>query len=906
MSSSKLDPRTDAARRSTEVDDPIDSIVAQCLESTGGELEAALDSACSAHPAHASEIRRRITALRDMGFLDARVAVNPGKTVSEQAGGPGDDPRNEPFPERLGDFRLVRRLGGGGMGVVFLARQESLGRDVALKIIRLEHLFFPRARERFRRETEAVARLQHPGIVPIFTVGEEHAIPFFAMELVAGCTLAEVIRDLQGRAPESLQAGDMLAAMQRCAPPAPEPASSVPPALFEGSWVHACLRAAIQTAEALQHAHGRGVLHRDIKPSNIAVTFDGRAMLLDFGLASLEEEARVTAQGSAIGSLLYMSPEQIRGETASIGATSDVYSLGVTLYELLTLQAPFSESNPIDTRRAIVEGRADSIRARNRAVPKDLETVCFKALEREQARRYASAEAFARDLRNVLELRPIEARPPGAWLRAQRLVQRKPAASAAVALGLLLVVGAPSALLVQQKVHNHSLQIERDIAVAAKKDADTQRTAAVTAEHETSLQRDRAKLEARESDEVAQFMVDLFGAADPARSLGRERTARELLDLGLERVRRELGDQPELQARLLQRMADTYAGLGSYQRALELTEEALAMRRKSSGGESLAVAQSLHSLALVQRALGDGHAVENGSKALEMRATLGAEPDAQLAQYMVALGNALSGARRFAEAADVFARALALQERLPGDQRVLRELILTDEASALLDAQQFDRAAETARAAIAVQRELHDGPHPAQVANFNTLALALKSQKRFDDAARVYDDLLELGAALWSDNNDHYAVLVMNKASLLDERGDSAGSRELYEQALDIYDRTVAPNFPQRVACLTNLAGVCLRSGDFARARDLYAEALPLVRAQHGDAGARTAQVLNRLGLAHEGLKDFEAAEKCLREALEAAQHAEHPDPADIAAEQTALARVSAERDASREKSTQR
>ena len=181
------------------------------------------------------------------------------------------------FPERLGEFRLVRRLGGGGMGVVYEAVQESLGRTVALKLIRPEHLYFARSRERFRRETDAVARLAHPGIVSIYTVGEAQGTPYFAMEMIHGATLAQVLDQVAGLAPESLLGEDLRAAVVAMAPDEAGSPTEAASELFSGTWAQVCTRVILRMAEALAHAHGRGVLHRDIKPSNVLVDRDGRA-----------------------------------------------------------------------------------------------------------------------------------------------------------------------------------------------------------------------------------------------------------------------------------------------------------------------------------------------------------------------------------------------------------------------------------------------------------------------------------------------------------------------------------------------------------------------------------------------------------------------------------------------------
>ncbi|MFO0980239.1 MAG: protein kinase [Planctomycetota bacterium] len=395
----------------------IEPLIAECLAQVDQDGEQAIARICAQHPEHAQALRRHLHALREVGLLSP---------VPEDAS----------FPEELGDFRLIRRLGGGGMGVVFLAQQRSLNRQVALKLIRSDYLFFADARGRFRREVEAVSRLKHPGVVPIYTVGEESGIPYFAMEHIEGCTLSAVLEQLRGRAPGTLRGADFRAAVVQhveAADRADQEAET-----FAGTWEQVCLRVVRQVANALDHAHAHGVLHRDVKPSNIIVTADGRALLLDFGLAQAAGTATLTQTGSQLGSLPYMAPERIASGEGHFDPRADVYSLGVTLYELLTLRSPYFSASSEVTRQRILTGHPEAIRSVNAPVSWEAETVCLAAMERDPARRYASAASFARDLDNVLAHRPIEATRPPPVLRVRRWMSRHPVATVALLLGSLL------------------------------------------------------------------------------------------------------------------------------------------------------------------------------------------------------------------------------------------------------------------------------------------------------------------------------------------------------------------------------------------------------------------------------------------------------------------------------------
>ncbi|MBL8862614.1 MAG: SUMF1/EgtB/PvdO family nonheme iron enzyme [Planctomycetes bacterium] len=377
------------------------------------------------HPSCADLVRERLARLATLGLLDV-----------------GRDDGVPPPVESIAGFRLVERLGEGGMGLVWIAEEVALGRRVALKMVRPEQLWFDGARERFRREVEAVARLAHPAIVPVYAAGEEGGVPWFTMELVDGASLLDVLRMLRGRDPASLRGADLAAAIdasrpRRAGADGAEPARGP---LFEGTWTEAALQIGRQIAEALEHAHARGIVHRDVKPSNVALTRTGRAMLLDFGLARTAHATRLTRSDAQPGSLPYMSPEQLAGAD-DVDARTDVYSLGATLYELLTLRPAFGGANATEVATRIAAGDVARPRALVPRLARDVETVTLKALAPAREARYPSAGDLARDLGNLLAHRPVEARRAGFGLRLLRWAQRHPrlSASAAAVVPLVLV-----------------------------------------------------------------------------------------------------------------------------------------------------------------------------------------------------------------------------------------------------------------------------------------------------------------------------------------------------------------------------------------------------------------------------------------------------------------------------------
>ncbi|MBK8179927.1 MAG: protein kinase [Planctomycetes bacterium] len=331
------------------------------------------------------------------------------------------------LPRRVGAFRVTREIGRGGMGIVLEGVEEPLSRSVALKLLPPELLASASARARFEREAALAARLDHPGVCTVFGAGVTDGQPWIAMRLLEGLTLGRRIASARER-------GERWIALPGARP------SSAPRAIAT------CIA---RVARALASAHAHGVLHRDVKPSNVMVTPSGDPVLLDFGLA-MEHDADspdLTRTGETAGTPAYLPPELIAGELARPDERCDVYSLGVTLYECLTLQPPFAAPTRDALYREVLAGAPPDVRRLNRDVPRDLAVVVATALARDRARRYASAEHFARDLEAFVEHRPIAARPVGSLERVLRWARREPRQAllagglAAAALALALTSG---------------------------------------------------------------------------------------------------------------------------------------------------------------------------------------------------------------------------------------------------------------------------------------------------------------------------------------------------------------------------------------------------------------------------------------------------------------------------------
>jgi hypothetical protein len=410
----------------------VEQLLAEALAAYDQGGEAALETFVAAHPQDRTVLQRGIARCREMGMLGERTPVRD-------------------FPEQLGEFRLLQRLGGGGMGVVYEAEQQSLGRRVALKVIRPELLFFEGARERFRREIEAVARLSHPAVVPVLASGEQEGVPWYAMELLNGRTAQQVCTALAGRDPAELD-GSVLRSLLDGAP-----AEATDP--FAGAWWKVCLRLIHAVSLGVRHAHLRGIVHRDIKPSNVMITPHGTAVLLDFGVATVAGAHEFTRTGNTPGSPAFMSPEQLRGD--AVDERTDVYSLAATLWQMLALAPAF---RGVDDLQRIRDGDLPRLRARNREVPIELELVIRKAMDRDRERRYADMEAFGADLQAVLQRRPIKARRLGLGLRLVRWCQRHRVTATALAAILLAATTVPAVFAVRERAVNEELGIARQLA----------------------------------------------------------------------------------------------------------------------------------------------------------------------------------------------------------------------------------------------------------------------------------------------------------------------------------------------------------------------------------------------------------------------------------------------------------
>jgi serine/threonine-protein kinase len=782
-----------------------------------------LDRACAGD----SALRGAVVALLDGAeaatFLERPAAAYAAPVLAaavlaadRHAGLPNDAADATPPPSGdvrpgslVGPYRAVRELGRGGMGAVYLAERADgqFAQRVALKLIR-RGLDGDAVHARFLRERQILARLQHPGIARLGDGGiTDGGQPWFAMEYVDGATIT--------------------AHCER-----------------NGLTVAERVVVFLRVCEAVQYAHRSLVVHRDLKPSNILVTAAGEVKLLDFGIAKLlsegddtddadDADAARTEAGVRLMTPDYAAPEQVRGELVT--TATDVYALGAVLYELLTGRRAhrIERRTPAEVERVVctTEPAAPSAVAPpqwRRALRGDLDTIVATALRKEPARRYASVEALAEDLRRYAAGLPVRARSDSRTYRAGKFVRRHGVAVAAAAAVFLALAGGLAGTLWQARA---------------------------------------AGREAAKATEVKEFVVGLFEVADPADSRGREVTARELLERGRRRVDSALARQPAMREELLGVLSGIHAALGLYAQADSLAERAALLGRALHGDRSPEAAARLTAWGATLWQRGEYARAESvlaGALAIRRRAG----DDTLLAQTLNVVGSVYSAKGELDRAVASDREIIALDRRHYGDAHLEVATDLTNFGVHLRETGALAEADSALRAALAIQRRQLDASHPDVLITQHNLALVLGDRGQLDESERLERHVLEQRRRLYPRGHPDVAFPLHQLATIASRRGRLEEADSLLAEAVAIRRQWLGSGHPETMASLNNRVVVAYRMGRFPEAEVTAREVLANWRRTLGLEHRYTLGVLTSLGGSLREQGRYAEAEPMLRQAL--------------------------------------
>jgi serine/threonine protein kinase len=723
---------------------------------------------------------------------DPRIPDEPSTEAQTLDAGRRERPAPTPAPQlEIGGYRILGKLGEGGMGVVYEAEQHTPRRRVALKVVRGGHAVDEAHLKMFQREVETLARLNHPNIAAIHDAGRtDDGRHFFTMELVSGRTLSAFVRErLGGERPTAGQ-------------------------------IRERLRLFATIARAVNYAHQRGVIHRDLKPSNLVVGDAGEVKVLDFGLARVTDSdvamATVVSEIGVIkGTLPYMSPEQTRGDSRDIDLRTDVYSLGVILYELLAGRQPYDTTNSlVQAVKTICETPPRPLEAAGGGmrIDADLRTIVGKALEKEPDARYQSAGALADDVERYLANQPILAHPPSTMYQLRKLVARHRGRVAALAtIGVLLV-----ALLVSTLVQARRVRLERD----------------------------RATAEASKSAAINRFLIDALGAADPWSRGSRSVTLADALHRAQARARDAFADQPLIEAEVLQSLGGTFGSLAEFAEADTALRAALALREQAAGRHSPEVATSLMSLVtLYLRWQRFPDAEPFAREALAIARRVHGPASVRTAAAMTNVAIVCAKTSRYDEADSLAREAVRITGARAGEgPHDGTELDPTTvQGSALSVLSELAMVRNDAAGMVAVNRRrmaLAEGPGGGRpmdlVTVLNDLAASQMISGDLAAAESTYVRGLELARRTLGDEHPTVAMYLENLGNVHFRQGRLDQTALQLEQVLAVRRRALGDDSEPVARTMANMATVYARAGDVDRAVRIYREAVPRLAAKLG------------------------------------------------------------------------
>jgi len=797
--------------------------------------------------------------------------MNPGEETKSVGPHPPDREQSGPNrsvagradrPREIGPYRILETLGEGGMGVVYLAEQtKPIHRRVALKIIKLG-MDTKQVIARFETEREALALMNHANVARVFDAGAtETGRPYFAMEYVPGIPITKYCDKHRLNTEERLR-------------------------LF------------MDVCHAIQHAHQKGIIHRDIKPSNVLVAVQDEKptpKVIDFGIAKatqqkLSELTFSTQEGQFIGTPAYMSPEQAGVMAADIDTRTDVYSLGVLLYELLVGSRPFDDEllrsamlsevqriirevePPKPSTRlssigalstTIAENRGTQFRTLARQLRGDLDWIVMKCLEKDRTRRYPSATELAAELQRFLAHQPVVAGPPSASYRVKKFVRRNKVMVAGVsAIIAALAIG----LIISDLQRKRALRAE---ALAAERLTET----------EAAL--DQAETARGESEAVTQFLSETIASADPGKE-GKDVTVREVIDRAAQTIGEKFKDKPLIQAKLQHTIGWTYLSLGLYQSAETHGAEAAALYRRTKGEDDPDTLGAMNTLATIIADRGDFSRSEARHRAtLEVQRRVLGEEHRDTLSSMNNLAINLRDQGRYAEAEELDRKTLEVRRRVLGEEHPHTLASMNNLANIIFHQGRYAEAEELSRRTLEVRRRVLGEEHPDTLASMNNLANILFHQGRYAEAEELYRKTLEVLRRVLGEEHRDTLASMNNLAISLRNQGRYAEAEELSRRTLEVRCRVLGEEHPDTLASMGNLAISLFGQGRYADAEGLYRQTLEMHRRVLGEEHPDTLRCMNNLATSLNTQGRFAEAEEMYRKTLEVRRRVlgdEHPD----------------------------